>query len=374
MEPEKSFFYNNGYQTWLEISASALAHNSLHYKNLIGTNNKLAFVIKGNGYGHGMQQIATLCNQNPLIDYLCVAQLSEGLTLHAIGTHKAILILGYSDVNPEKAINTNIEFMVDNLTYATTLNTIGKKHAYQFKVHVKIDTGLCRMGIAANKALDFVKAIYALPYITINGIFSHFSASDSNTEFTQQQISAFNTVLDDVSMHGISVPYTHMSNTGALETITYPQKFNFFRIGLGMYGLGPQEAVLKSVMTWKTRIMNIKSIPADSYVSYAGTHKTTRPTTIALLPIGYFDGYNFRLSNKSSVLINGTYVPVLGRIAMNITIIDITDIDAHIHDEVTLLGGYAGIGARDLALAADIKNMREIITNINPALPRIIVS
>ena len=374
MELEKAFFYNNAPQTWLEISRSALAHNSAYYKSLIGHQNKLAFVIKGNGYGHGMEQIATICENIPHIDYLCVAQLSEGLTLHARGIRKPLLILGYTDANPQGAVNKPIEFMVDNLEYATMLNSIGKEHSYQFKVHVKVDTGLSRMGIGIEKALNFIKTIHALPYIAISGIFSHFSASDSNATFSEQQIAQFNAVLDDITAHLVHIPYIHMSNTGALESISYHKRFNFFRIGLGLYGLGPQEAALKTVMTWKTRIMNIKSIPTDSYVSYTGAYKTTRPTNIALLPIGYFDGYNFRLSNKSSVLIKNNYAPVLGRIAMNMTIVDVTDIDdAHVYDEVIVLGGYPKIGARDLALAADIRNMREIITSINPALPRIIV-
>ena len=140
-------------QTYVEISKSAFDHNITYYKNLIGPHNKLAIVIKGNGYGHGSDQIAYLCERNSLVDWLCVAQLSEGIALRNIT--KPILVLGYSDISPESAIHKNIFFMVDNLEYAYKLNEIGKKHTYRFNIHVKIDTGLSRMGVLVAEAIPF---------------------------------------------------------------------------------------------------------------------------------------------------------------------------------------------------------------------------
>ena len=150
-------------QTWLEISATAFNHNVSYYKNLIGPHNKLAAVIKANGYGHGSHQMAYLCEQNKFIDWLCVAQLSEALALQNIS--KPILVMNYSDVSPEYAVDKNIHFMVDHLEYAQTLNNIGKKHSYQFNVHVKIDTGLSRMGVFADDALAFIAQLQQLDYI-----------------------------------------------------------------------------------------------------------------------------------------------------------------------------------------------------------------
>lgn len=357
-------------QTFLEISQTAFNHNIAYYKNLIGHNNQLAAIIKGNGYGHGLHQMAYLCQHNNDVDWLAVMHLSEALILENMS--KPILILGYSDVSPEYAINKNIHFMVDHLEYAQSLNTIGKQHSYQFNVHVKIDTGLSRMGVLAHETMTFITQLKKLDYIAITGIYSHFAASDTNPEFTAKQFTEFNNVIADLKANDIHICHIHMSNSASLSTITYQPYFNFFRVGIGMYGLGYDRKPLKPVMTWKTHITNIKTIPAFSYVGYASTYKTNKITRIALLPIGYFDGYKFEFSNKTSVMINRSYAPVIGRVAMNMTIVDITDITAHIGDEVIILGPYPYVNAHDLADKADVTNVREILVKINPNIHRII--
>lgn len=361
---------SNTPQTVVEISASSFNHNATYYKSIIGSHNALGAVIKGNGYGHGLHQMAYLSQQNKHIDWLLVAQLSEALSLQNIS--KPILVMCYSDVNPEYAINKNIHFMVDNLEYAQKLHNIGKKHAYQFNVHIKIDTGLSRMGVLAHDALAFIQQIQKLDYIKIVGIYSHFSASDTNPKFSAQQYNQFNDVISDLLANNINIPYIHMSNTAAVSTIEYKNFFNFFRTGIGLYGLGHNRSHLKPIMTWKTHIAHIKTIPANSYVSYYGEYQTKKTTRIALLPIGYYDGYKFNFSNKTSVLINNQQAPVIGRIAMNMTIVDVTDITAHTDDEVILMGPYPKIGTHDLAELGDIKNVREILVGINPAFTRII--
>jgi alanine racemase len=359
-------------QTWIELSQSAFNHNIAYYKQKIGEHNQLATVIKGNGYGHGLQPLAYLCQQNSAVNLLCVARLSEAL---AIGNcTKPILIMCHTDLSPEYAIHKNIHFMVDNIAYATMLNTIGKTHSYQFNVHVKVDTGLSRMGIDAEQTLSFVQQIQKLDYLTIVGIYSHFSNSLTDPLFTNQQYALFTTILDTLAKHNISIDHVHMSNSAAISTVNYDtSRFNLFRVGIGIYGLGPDAAHLQPIMTWKTRITAIKKIPTNTQISYNGEYRTTRPTTIALLPIGYFDGYNFRLSNKSSIMINGMLAPVIGRVTMNVTIVDITDIPAHIDDEAIIMGNYPGVQAHDLAQLADIPNVRELITGINQSFNRIIM-
>lgn len=359
-------------QTWLEISTSAFNHNIAYYKNIIGNHNTLAIVIKGNGYGHGLQQIAMLCEQNDLVDWMCVAQLSEALALQ--NTSKPILVLGYSDVNPEYAVDKNIHFMVDHLEYAHILNNIGKKYSYQFNVHIKVDTGLSRMGISENEVHTFIEQLQQLDYINITGMFSHFSASDSNPQFTALQLEKYNNILAQLAQNNNLPTHIHMSNTASISTVQYPQHFNFFRVGLGAYGLGQDKLHLQPVLTWKTRISNIKTVPAGSHIGYTGSFITQRPTRIALLSTGYYDGYKFGFSNKTSVLINGMHAPVVGRVAMNITIVDITDIEAHRGDEVILIGKTDETHVHNLAHLAEIKNMREIITGINPAIVRMITS
>jgi alanine racemase len=368
---ESSFSMNYTPQTWLDICSQSFNHNAAYYKNKIGKHNILAIVIKGNGYGHGLQQMATLCEYNKNIDWICVAQLSEALALQNIT--KPILVLGYSDVSPEYAVGKNIHFMVDHLEYAQTLAAIGEKHSCSFNVHIKIDTGLSRMGVLADQAYEFITQLQQLKYITITGLYSHFSASDSNPEFTAYQLEQYNNALKKLNVHNIFPQYMHMGNSASTSTVQYPDHFNFFRVGLGIYGLGLDKNHLRPVMTWKTRIVNIKTVPVGSFISYTGSYQTNRETRIALLPIGYYDGYKFRFSNKTKVLINGLFAPVIGRIAMNITIVDVTDIPAQIHDEVILMGSEEEIHAHTLAELAEIKNVREILTGINPSIARIII-
>lgn len=357
-------------QTYLEISTSAFNHNIAYYKNKIGLHNKLAIVIKGNGYGHGLAQMSTLCEQNEYVDFICVAQLSEALALQNV--NKPILVLGYSDVSTEYAVGKNIHFMIDHLEYAHNLNEIGKKHAHQFNVHVKIDTGLSRMGIEPAQAHQFIEQLQQLDHIVINGIYSHFAASDSNPLFTAYQFEQFNALITQLTTVNICPPHVHMSNSASSTTVSYSDHFNLFRIGIGAYGLGVDSAYLKPVMTFKTHIAHIKTVPKGSYIGYTGSYQAQRESRIALLPVGYYDGYKFRFSNKTMVMINGSYAPVIGRIAMNMTIVDVTDIKATTGDEVTLMGSDEKIHAHTLGALGEIKNVREIITGINPMIARIV--
>jgi alanine racemase len=367
---KSSTIITNAPQTYLEISASAFNHNVSYYKNKIGLHNSLAIVIKGNGYGHGLQQMAALCEQNPQVDWVCVAQLSEALALENF--NKPILVLGYSDINPELAVRKNIHFMVDHLEYAQKLNAIGKQYSYQFNVHVKVDTGLSRVGIAPQETDIFVTELEKLDHVHIAGVYSHFASSDSDPEFTKGQFARYNAVITQLHDNGIFPSLLHMSNTASVSNLEYPSHCNFFRIGLGAYGFGPDQALLQPVMTWKTHIVHIKTVSAGSYIGYSATDPVERSTRLALLPIGYYDGYDFRFSNKTCVMINGTYAPILGRVAMNMCIVDITDIFANTGDEVILIGGDEKIHVHTLAQAAHIANVREIITGINVHIERIV--
>lgn len=358
--------------SWLEISTSAFNHNVSYYKQLIGHQNILAAVIKSNGYGHGLVQMAKLCQNNSNVEWLCVAQLSEGLIIRNNGITKPILVLGYADVDVAYAVDQNIDFMVDSLEYAQQLNTVGIQYHHCFNVHIKIDTGLSRFGIFPHQAVEFTQQLQKLSWITIKGVYSHFIASNDNPALTMHQQSIFSDTVQAIFEHTKTIDYIHMSNSASIMTQQHPSFFNFFRIGLGMYGYCSQESSLKPVLTWKTCIVHIKTVPAHTYVSYACAYKTMRTTRIALLPVGYSDGYDIRYSNKTGVYVNNSYAPVIGRIAMNMMMVDITNCTANSGDEVILLGNYPTITAQDLSRLANIPNVREILTRINPQLLRTI--
>src|SRR5436190_2804577 len=367
---------SNMYSSFLEISQSALNNNITYYKNHIGIHNKLALVIKGNGYGHGLNTMGIIAQHNDLVDWICVAHYSEALSLIDNGITKNILILGYSIIQNVPLLYNNLYFMVDTLEYATYLNEIGKMHSHQFNVHIKIDTGLSRHGIHPTETKNFIKQLNKFSYIKINGIFSHFIASDSNEEVTNIQFNLFLKTIEFLIDTNISIENIHMSNTAAITNLQYPIFCNMFRVGLGIYGFtnyfNNQNKSLQPALTWKTHIIAIKTVPAHSYVSYACTYKTTRTTKIALLPIGYSDGYQLRFSNKTCVIINNMIASVIGRIGMNITIIDVTDCKATIDDEVILLGTIQAVQLTNIAQISNIYNVREILTGLHPSIPRII--
>jgi alanine racemase len=373
MELFDLFNKSNFNQTSVEVSQSAINHNIEYYKNKIGSANKLAAVIKGNGYGHGLQEMGYLCEKNNAVSLLCTANLSEALLLRSRNISKSILVLGYADCNPMYAIKKNIAFMIDTLEYANMLNEIAKEHSYQFKVHIKVDTGLSRLGIFPHEALSFIKQIQKYPYLTIDGIYSHFVAATSDSELTEKQLNTFIKTIENILNENITINNIHMSNSGSLEYISYPSFFNMFRVGLGLYGLGEPKNMLAPALTWKTHIVSIKIVPTGSYISYAKAYKAARPTRVAILPIGYQDGYEFRFSNKTSIHVNGQLAPMLGRVAMNMIMVDVTDCNAQINDEVLICGPHNGVSADDLANTANMDNIREILTKINPSIPRVIV-
>ena len=316
-----------------------------------------------------------LAQKNDLVDWLCVAHYAEAQQLIESGITKDILVLGYALINHlQHSLDNNIHFMVDTLAYTTYLNELGKTYSQQINVHIKIDTGLSRLGIHPQETHLFIQQLKKLTHIKITGIFSHFVASDSNNEVTTKQFALFLQTVESLFNAGIYVENIHMSNTGSITKLAYPDFCTMFRVGLGVYGFSNNTTLpLQSTLTWKTYISAIKTIPAHSYVSYACTHKTTRITRIALLPVGYDDGYQLRFSNKTSVIINNAIAPVIGRVCMNITIVDITDCHAVLGDEVILIGSSSPVRLSDIAQAADIYNVREILTGINLSIQRLTI-
>jgi alanine racemase len=370
--------------SWLEINRTALEHNALQFKKMIN-HRILAPVIKSNGYGHGMLEVAQIFNNCSAIDWLCVALLSEALQLRAAGITKPILVLSVIDADPLLAAQCDINIIIYDLNHAQALNSYLSSHKISLSVHIKIDTGLSRYGIPAQSAIKEILHIAQLPSLKINGIFSHLAESQKqDNAFTLQQISLFTAIITHPDIVILNIPYKHIANSAAAILYDLPE-CNFFRIGLGMYGAWPSDYVqniaqkkfenisLQQALSWKSRITHIKTIPANSFVGYNREFCTTRETKIAMLPIGYFDGYDLRLSNKSLVMLHHIAAPIIGRICMNVIIIDITDIpNAKIGDEVLLLGNIPGVRINDLTERSCQDNRREIISTLHSGLSRII--
>ena len=370
--------------TWIEINKSSLLHNIKMYKEVIGSS-LLGIVVKSNAYGHGLMEVAKICQESPYADWLLTATLSEALELRKNGITKPILVIYFIDEDPHKAFEHNIEMMVADHETLEELNAIGKKLGKQGKIHLKIDSGMSRFGFSPEEIIPIAKKALTMPGIQINGIYSHLAqAANPDQTFNKEQEATFLNVLKMLEDENIQIPYKHLSNSAG-STVLDNQYTNMVRLGLGAYGWWPSQSnkdiaqtknphfELKPVLTFKTRIFQIRNLEENRFVGYDRTYKTIAPTKIAVLPVGYYDGYDRRLSSKGILLIRGQYAPVIGIIAMTTTIVDITHIpDAQVGDEVILMGDYEKITPTQLANVIGSFNAREIMTRLNPTIPRII--
>lgn len=370
--------------TWVEISKSAIEHNITTYKNIVGNNVSLAVVIKSNAYGHGIVNVAMIAEHHPHVAYICVVNVSEALLLRAHNIKKPILVLSYIDASIEEALLNNIELAVFDMATANKINDTARQLGIKATVHLKVDTGLSRLGLRDEQALEFILSVKQLSHTMIHGIFTHLATSEhKDQQYVLHQLDNFNLLINSLEQQGINIPYKHSSCSAAL--LSAPQThYNFARLGIGTYGLWPSaenktlaqlsklDVQLKPALTWKTRIIHIKHIPADSTIGYDRTYQTNRPTKLAVIPVGYYEGYDRKLSNRSVVMINNRIARIVGRIAMNLTTIDVTDIpDAEVGSIVTLLGSHRSVSAEALAEVAGTINY-EIVTRINPLINRIL--
>lgn len=371
--------------TWIEINQSALLHNFTMYKKAIGTR-ALGVVVKSNAYGHGIVEVARVCQASADVDWLLTATLTEAIQLRMNGITKPILVIYFIDEDPAKAIAYDIDVMVSDMESLHELNELGIALAKPCNIHLKIDSGMSRFGFMPEEALEIVKKAQSLPGLFVNGIYSHLAqAANIDQTFNVEQENTFINVLQQLDHANISIPYKHISNSAgstALENV----HTNLVRIGLGAYGWWPSQSnkeltqakfpdfELKPVLTLKSRIFQIRHLPAGRFVGYDRTYKTTADTKIAVLPVGYFDGYDRRLSSKGILLIRGQYAPVIGIIAMTTTLVDITHIpDAQVGDEAILIGDYEKITPTQLANVVGSFNPREMLTRLNPLIPRVVM-
>lgn len=371
--------------TWIEISKQALEHNFKMYKKFIG-NKLLGVVVKSNAYGHGLLEVSRIAQESIYVDWLFTATLSEAIQLRTHGVTKPILVIYFIDADPAQLLAHDIATMVADMQTLKELNELGIAHGKKVNIHLKIDSGMSRFGFLPHEIVSVAKYACTLPGVAVQGIYSHLAqAANVDQSFNREQENCFAKTVSALAQENISFPYVHISNSAGSTALDTPYT-NLVRIGLGMYGWWPSQSNkeitqekmpefdLKPVLSFKTKIFQIRKIEADCFVGYDRTYKTTKPTTIAVLPVGYFDGYDRRLSSKGILLIRGQYAPVIGIIAMTTTLVDITHIpDAQVGDEVILMGDYEKITPTQLANVMGSFNPREILTRLSPSIPRLVV-
>lgn len=366
--------------SWVEISRSAILHNLAQYQRMIGKSVAVMPIVKSNAYGHGLIEIAKLVS--PKVKWLGVVNLSEALQLRQNKIKNRIFVLSYCESDLlEQGIRLNIDLPVYSLVDAKLISQAAKKQRNKkVKIHIKIDTGTSRVGVAVNEAVSFVKKVKQLPNLEIVGLYSHFAAVEENHKYTKWQLHNFNKVLTDLNKEGIKIPYQHFACSAAV--LAEPKShFNLIRLGLGLYGLWPSPLIkriaikrypwlkLKPTLTWKTKIVQVKEISKNTKVGYGCSFIAKRKMKIAILPVGYFEGYDRHLSNSGKVIIKNKKCRLVGRVCMNLTMVDVSLVrNVKVGDEVVLLG--RGVTAEELAQKIGTINY-EMVTRINPLLPRI---
>ncbi len=355
----------------LQINLSNLAYNIKQIENKVKRNTKIIAVIKSDGYGNGANNlINTLINNN--IDTVAVANAIEGSYIRSISEGINILILNQPLVKDvDLIVDNNLIVGSCDKDFLKELNLVASKKGIVSKIHLEIDTGAGRNGVLLNDVHDIVEFILTLKNIELDGIYTHFTCSDSDDEYTLNQIEKFNNSIDIVKSFGINVK-AHASNSAAI--INYPEaNYDYVRPGLILYGYYPDESIkgridLKPVEQWISEISYIKIVPSGSAISYNKTFITTRETKLAIVPVGYADGYRRRFSNKAEVVINGKRARVIGMVCMDMIMVDVTDIDAKLGDKVYLFDNKL-VTVDELAKIADTISY-EILVGIGKRVER----
>lgn len=382
---------NGGNSSWVEISKSAYKKNIEFFRSRVKSGTDIAVVIKANGYGHGMLEIAHLADLNG-IKIFCVHSLEEAVALRKAGFEQRLIILG--PVIKER-IRDVVENDIETVCYLTeNLLHLEKEAALRNKnirIHLKIETGTNRQGIKGLELLEFIDTLKKCDHIELKGVYSHFANIEDTTDhgYAKEQMDRFKKEVEIVRNGGFSGFDLHFASSAA-AVIFQNTHLSMIRLGISQYGLWPSketylsyitehghgpEHILIPVLTWKTVVGQIKNVKAGEFIGYGCTNQVSRDSKLAVLPIGYSDGYDRALSNQGYVLIHGKRAAVIGRIAMNLTTVDITDIpEVKVEDEVVLIGqqGDQIIRVEHIASLAATINY-EIVARIASHIPRIVV-
>ncbi|MDD5129123.1 MAG: alanine racemase [Candidatus Omnitrophica bacterium] len=363
--------------TWAEINLNDLDYNFRQVKSHLSRLTKVLVTVKADAYGHGLIPVSKRLAASG-VDYLGVASIDEGIKLRKAQVKTPILVLGVilkQDIQSLFTFKLTPTVCDYELALALSRKAAGLKKP--MRLHIKVDTGMGRIGVAHQDALELVSKIYKLKSVVIEGIFTHFPFADSGRKFTTFQIKLFYKLVADLRKRGIIIPLVHAANSAGLINHR-DSHFTMVRPGLVIYGLHPQKGSrikLKPVLSLKTRVIFIKQVPSGSGISYGHAYITKRPACIVTLPIGYGDGYPRNLSNLGPLLIGGKRFNISGRICMDQIMVDVGDFKPRLAAEVVLIGkqGKQRILAEELAdLAGTIPY--EIVCGLGSRIPRVYLS
>jgi alanine racemase len=369
-----------GRPTCAEIDLGALASNFREVRALVGEGVRVMCVVKADAYGHGARECARRL-EGEGADWFAVALPEEGIELREAGITKPILCLeGFWEGQAALCVRERLTPIVFRLDTAEALDRAAREAGVVAQIHVKIDTGMNRLGVRAEGAAEFASRLRGFKNISVGGLLTHFASADEAeaAEFTSAQVARFAAAAETFRAQGHEPAVEHLSNSAA--TFSEPAaRGGMVRPGGVLYGLwrdvlrpSNDAPPLRPVMALRTRVALLKRVPAGETLGYGRTHALARDSLIATLPIGYADGYRRALSNRGRVVVRGRYAPVVGRVSMDLTIIDVTDVPNVSEDDVvTLIGsdGESAITAEDLARDAGTISY-EITCGIGARVPR----
>jgi len=385
---------NHSHLVWAEIDLNAVGHNVRQLRRVTHKEARLMVAVKANAYGHGMVPVARRALDSGA-DALGVARLAEAMSLREAGIAVPILIFGYTPAAQIEAVVSNdLLQTVYDLETARAYSQAAKRCRGRLRAHLKVDTGMGRLGILPQNrryisdgmppstgAVDEVRSMAALPNLTLEGVFTHFASADSaDKSYSELQFRNFRDFIGQLEQAGLTFPMQHAANSGAIIDLPHTH-LDMVRAGISLYGLYPSEEVdhsridLKPVLTLKARVIHLKHVPAGTAISYGMTYTTAKPTRIATVPIGYADGYSRRLSNRGCMLVRGRRAPIVGRVCMDLTMLDVGDIEAvKLDDEVVVIGpqGPERISADEIAALLGTINY-EVTASLTGRVPRVLV-
>ena len=378
--------------TWTEIDLAAYGHNIAELRRITRPEARFMAVVKANGYGHGGVEVSKVALESGA-DCLGVARLQEAVDLREAGIEAPILIFGFT---PAEDVDTLLDLdliqAVFSVEGARTLGAESTDRGKRVRVYIKVDTGMGRLGLVANEPMaeeatasaanhrfGEVYAIAGLPGLEVEGLFTHFATADhSDKIYADRQLRRFQELLDRLKRQGLEFPLNHAANSAAL--IDMPAShLDMVRPGIATYGLYPSAEVdqrrvgLRPVLEWKARVIQTKKVPVGFGVSYGITYETPRPTTLATVAVGYGDGLSRGLSSRGHMLVGGQRVPVVGRVCMDLTLLDVGEVPGVAEgDEVVILGrqGDEFLSADEMAATLDTINY-EIVSTISSRIPRV---
>lgn len=367
-------------RVYAKVDLDAIYQNAAAVRKKIGDDVGLMAVIKADAYGHGAVPVASCLND--IVDGFCVALVEEAVILRRKGISKPLLLLGYTDpYQYPEILKYGISQTIYSYEMAESLSQAAVALNTVVKVHIKLDTGMGRIGfLPKEESVAEIKRIAELPNLLIEGIYTHLAKADEqDREFTKQQMEQFHVFVSKVEKEGINIPLKHAANSAAI--MEYPDIYlNQVRSGIVLYGLYPSSQVHKEqlpltpALELKSQIIHIKELPKGSPIGYGSTYVTEREVTrVATIPVGYGDGYPRSLSNKGRVLIAGGFAPIIGRICMDQFMVDVTDIEkANIGSVVTLVGqdGNASLSIEEVAELSGSFNY-EFCCDIGRRIPRV---